>query len=98
MYRIKGYLKSLDAAVIAAIGQQQSIDGVRGGLAEIGVHHGKLFFILSLLRQDGEKLLAMDLFEDDEGNRGTSQSGRDMAFFRNIEALGVSVAQDEILK
>jgi hypothetical protein len=84
--------------VIAAIGQQQSADGVRGGLAEIGVHHGKLFFILSLLRRDGEKLLAMDLFEDDEGNRGTSQSGRDTAFFRNIEALGVPVAPDEILK
>jgi hypothetical protein len=98
MYHVQGYLKLLDAEVIAALGGQQVTQGISGGLAEIGVHHGKLFFILALLRQSNEKLLAMDLFEDDDGNAGTAHAGRDRAFFVNTTRLGVRIDQSEVMK
>jgi hypothetical protein len=98
MYKVRGYLKLLDAQIIAALGHAQIRDGVRGDLVEIGVHHGKLFIILALLRQQGERLLAADLFEDDELNRATVHAGRENAFFRNLKKLGVAVSTEEIYK
>ncbi len=96
-YTVSGYLKKTDAHLIRTLGQIQTADGVSGGLAEIGVHHGKLMFILALLRAPGEKILAMDLFEDDGMNAGV-HAGRDTAFFANIKRLGVTVDPEEILK
>jgi hypothetical protein len=98
MYKVRGYLKLLDAQIIAALGHAQIESRIRGDLAEIGVHHGKLFFILALLRQDGERLLAADLFEDDEGNRATVHAGRESAFFTNSERLGIGIPSAEVYK
>lgn len=98
MYKVRGYLKLLDAQIIAALGQAQTEDGIHGDLAEIGVHHGKLFFILALLRQSGERLFAADLFGDDEGNRATAHAGRESAFFINSERLGISVSSGEVYR
>src|SRR5450432_4230784 len=72
---INGYLKSLDACLIVALAGWQTSSKIAGGLAEIGVHHGKLFFLLALSRQVGEKSLAIDLFEDDEMNASTRFGG-----------------------
>ncbi len=98
LYRVDGFLKSLDARVIRAMADRQSAEGVPGGLAEIGVHHGKLFFILALSRRAGERALAMDLFTDDALNAGTASAGRDRAFFAHARRMGVELTHDEILK
>jgi hypothetical protein len=53
---------------------QQERDGISGGIAEIGVHHGKSFLFLALAARPAERLVAIDLFERQELN--TDQSGR----------------------
>jgi hypothetical protein len=98
IYSINGYLKSLDARLIAALAAWQSGNKIAGGLAEIGVHHGKLFFLLALSRQTGEKSLAIDLFEDDEINAATRYAGRSRALSTHAASLNVTLEPAEVLK
>ena len=94
---VSGYLIPIDALAISALGKFQTGKGIRGGLCEFGVHHGRLFFILAHLRRHGEKVLACDLFEDGAGNDNRIHRGRATAIFRNIKRLGIDIADDEIL-
>ena len=98
LYKVDGFLKRLDARVIHAMAGWQTRHQVSGGLAEIGVHHGKLFFILALSRQAGERALAMDLFTDDALNAGTVSAGRDRAFFAHAKRFGVRLDDIDILQ
>jgi Methyltransferase domain len=98
IYSINGYLKSLDARLIVALAGWQTSIKITGGLAEIGVHHGKLFFLLALSRQTGEKSLAIDLFEDDEMNASTRFGGRNRAFSTHAAALKVTLDSTEVRK
>jgi hypothetical protein len=98
IYSINGYLKSLDARLIAALAGWQTANKIAGGLAEIGVHHGKLFFVLALSRQAGEKSVAIDLFEDDEMNASTRFAGRGRAFSTHAASLNVALESAEVLK
>ncbi|GFH08169.1 uncharacterized protein HaLaN_03089, partial [Haematococcus lacustris] len=50
-------------AVMAALSVLQRQQGVEGGLAEIGVHHGTYLISMALLGKQGEHILALDLFE-----------------------------------
>lgn len=97
IHTVSGYLTSIDATAIAAIGEFQTAKGVRGGLCELGVHHGRLFFILANLRRAGEKSLAVDLFEDGEGNSDRVHRGRNTAMFRNVKRLGLEISDEEVL-
>lgn len=98
LYRVHGYLKALDARLIAGLAAFQTARGWSGSLAEIGVHHGKLFFILALSRRPGEQALAVDLFEDDAGVAGGVGEGRDRALFAHARRLGVTLSDAEVLK
>jgi hypothetical protein len=98
IYSINGYLKSLDARLIVALASWQARSKITGGLAEIGVHHGKLFFLLALSRQAGEKSLAIDLFEDDEMNASTRFGGRSRAFSTHAASLNVALESTEVQK
>lgn len=66
------------------VARQRSI-GVAGGVAEIGVHHGKLFILLYLLGHSSEKAVAIDLFEDQHLNIDSSGSGDLAKFSRNLD-------------
>lgn len=92
---VAGYFGHVEWAAIDAIGRWQVERGIGGNLAEIGVHHGKLFFILALLRQAGERALAIDLFKDDGLNTGI-HAGRDTAFFDNRARLGIALDEQEV--
>ena len=92
---VAGYFGHVEWAAIDAIGRWQVEAGIKGNLAEIGVHHGKLYFILALLRQAGERALAIDLFKDDGLNTGI-HAGRDKAFFDNRDKLGIDLDEEEI--
>jgi hypothetical protein len=98
IHSINGYLKSLDACLIVALAGWQTSSKIAGGLAEIGVHHGKLFFLLALSRQVGEKSLAIDLFEDDEMNASTRFGGRSRAFSAHAARLNVTLESTEVQK
>lgn len=98
MPTVAGYLTRLDADLIAELLTVQDRNDIRGHLCEIGVHHGRLFFLLALARRAGERALAIDLFEDDEMTANTSHAGRDLALFTNARRLGVPLSDEEIFK
>jgi len=57
---VSGWLDKRSAKIIAALGDYQSAEGIRGALGEIGVHHGKLFILLDLMRAADETSFAID--------------------------------------
>lgn len=98
MRSVVGYLATLDAHLIATLLTVQDRENVPGHLCEIGVHHGRLFFLLALARRSGERALAIDIFEDDAMTENTSHAGRDRALFKNADRLGIPLSDDEIVK
>ena len=81
---VDGWLTPLGVLFIDALEAEQRRLGVHGHVAEIGVHHGKLFIQLSLLRRDGENAVAVDLFEDQDLNIDHSGQGDRAAFLGNV--------------
>jgi hypothetical protein len=84
-FYVDGWLVSPAARTVAALVERQRSLGVPGGVAEIGVHHGKLFILLYLLSRDTERAVAIDLFEDQHLNVDRSGSGDLAKFRRNLE-------------
>ncbi len=64
---IIGWLELQALLVIRVVSSHQIDQGVRGGVAEIGVHHGKFFAALCLLNSDAGAeagvAIAIDVFE-----------------------------------
>lgn len=58
---------------------------IPGGVGEIGVHHGRLFLLLMLLRRAGERAIAMDVFDLQEFNTDFSGLGDLNAFLSNVD-------------
>ena len=74
-YRLPGGWLSRGAVdLCTALHECQRARGIRGAVCEIGVHHGKLFTLLYLMAESGDKALAIDLFEQQELN--VDHSGR----------------------
>jgi len=83
-FYVDGWLRTEAALVIAALSDRQHALSMRGGVAEIGVHHGKLFILLYLLSRTPEKAVAIDLFADQHLNVDLSGSGDLHKFRRNL--------------
>jgi hypothetical protein len=83
-FYVDGWLRTEAALVIAALSARQHALGIGGGVAEIGVHHGKLFILLYLLSRAPEKAIAIDLFGDQHLNVDLSGSGDLQKFRRNL--------------
>lgn len=98
MGTVQGYMTSLDARLIAALLKYQDENNIEGHLCEIGVHHGRLFLMLALARREGERVLAIDLFEDDAINTNTQHAGRNRALFVNARRLGIELLEEETFK
>ena len=82
---VDGWLEGLGIQLIDAVESRQRELGVTGPIAEIGVHHGKLFILLSLLRRPGEHAVALDLFEDQDRNVDRSGRGDRERFMANLQ-------------
>src|SRR5690349_15610200 len=65
---IPGWLDDFSARFIAEIGRIQAERGVKGSVAEIGVHMGRLFILLKLLVSPDERALALDIFAHQQLN------------------------------
>lgn len=81
---VQGWLDPLGLLVIDALEAAQRDADVAGNVAEIGIHHGKLFVLLSLLRREGETAVAIDLFEDQHLNVDSSGRADRGAFEANL--------------
>jgi hypothetical protein len=82
---VSGWLDSRSAEIIATLGLYQPSVDTNGSVGEIGVHHGKLFILLDLLRRPGEKSFAVDLFDDQVENVDQSGLGDIRRFSENLE-------------
>lgn len=59
-------------------------ENVNGGIAEIGVHHGKFFILLNWLTEKNEESYAIDLFDDQHLNIDQSGCGSLEIFKKNL--------------
>jgi len=84
-FYVDGWLRTEAALAIHALVERQRALGVDGGVAEIGVHHRKLFILLYLLSRSPEPAVAIDLFDDQHLNVDLSGSGDLRKFRRNLE-------------
>lgn len=71
---VKGWVEPQTLDILRSLSEAQDIEGVDGAVAEIGVHHGKLFIGLQLLNHLGLPAVAVDVFDDQDLN--VDQSGR----------------------
>lgn len=78
---VKGWLIPGAAEAIVALSAEQRASGLSGSVGEIGVHHGRLFIVLYLLTEGGEKAVAIDLFSHQDQNVDGSGAG-DLARFK----------------
>ncbi|WP_112321016.1 class I SAM-dependent methyltransferase [Oceanibium sediminis] len=93
MHRIPGYLDPGDALILRAVLTHQNASGYAGGAAEIGIYYGRSWFLIRQMLRDGEKALAMDLFDMDAA--GQSQMG---AFLDHGQTLGIPVLPEQVLQ
>jgi hypothetical protein len=82
---VAGYTHSEFLLVLDVLNAAQRAKHVCGAVAEIGVHHGKLFIGLSLLQPPGDKSVAIDVFGDQELNIDNSGRGDFEKFENNVK-------------
>jgi hypothetical protein len=82
---VEGWLHPEVLDILKVLDQAQRRQNVRGSVAEIGVHHGRLFIGLHLLRRNDESSLAIDLFEDQDLNIDKSGRGNFRKFEANLD-------------
>ena len=93
---VAGWLAPESAEVISHLALEQIQSGLRGGIGEIGIHHGKLFLLLYLSLQDDERAFALDVFEDQGSNVDKSGRGDREIFLRNLAKVGGKEARVSI--
>jgi predicted O-methyltransferase YrrM len=71
--------------LLVALAKAQQAWDIQGNVLEIGVHHGKLFILLSLFTREGEKAVAVDLFANQARNIDQSGSGDLEKFEKNVK-------------
>jgi len=81
---VQGWCSDVGREFAVRVDAVQRQGGVAGHVAEIGVHHGKLFILLMLLRRPGERGVAVDVFEQVQGNVDGSGKGDEAVFRRNL--------------
>ena len=85
---IKGFLNRQSAIIISSLSKIQNEIGVTGGIGEIGVHHGRLFMLLHLMLNKGERSFCVDVFEKQDLNIDSSGRGSYEKFNKNIQEYG----------
>jgi hypothetical protein len=81
--QVPGWLDPYSASFIVALARIQREAGIAGGVAEIGVHMGRLFILLKLLA-GSEKAVAIDIFGDQHLNLDHSGHGNRERFLANL--------------
>lgn len=84
MAEVEGWFEPESAEVMAALLLHQLELGLGGGVAEIGVHHGRSFLLLANGLAPGEPGVALDVFEQQEQNADHSGKGDRARFEQNL--------------
>ncbi len=97
MAKVEGWMTVQTAELVAMIGDIQAARGCRGAVAEIGVHHGRLFILMALLRRPKEGAAAVDVFDRQELNVDRSGHGDRACFEANLSRHGIDLQGVSIL-
>jgi Methyltransferase domain len=81
---IEGWFEPESAELMASLLLHQVEAGLDGGVAEIGVHHGRSFLLLANGLAPGETAVALDVFEHQEQNADHSGKGDRARFEQNV--------------
>lgn len=82
---MQGWLNPISAKIIDSLSEAQRAAGMTGAAGEIGVHHGKLLILLHEGTVEGERTVAIDVFEDQHLNTDGSGKGDKARFLRNLQ-------------
>jgi hypothetical protein len=85
---VKGWVEPQTLDVLHTLAEAPDRAGIDGAVAEIGVHHGKLFIALQLLGRAGLRAVAIDVFDDQELNVDKSGRGDRGRFEANVRRWG----------
>ena len=81
---VEGWFEPESAELMASLLVHQIDAGLGGGVAEIGVHHGRSFLLLANGLAPGESGVALDVFEQQEQNADHSGKGDRGRFEENL--------------
>lgn len=95
---VSGWMQRVDAEIIGSILSSQFNSGVSGGLAEVGVHHGKSFIALCMAMQNDERALCVDVFDDQMKNLDSSGKGDFERFTANLDRFHIDSSRVFIYK
>jgi hypothetical protein len=86
--QVRGWVDPESLDVLRVVRDVQDAAGVTGSVAEIGVHHGRLFIGLQLLAPAGTPAVAIDLFDNQIENADGSGKGDRARFESNVRRWG----------
>jgi hypothetical protein len=95
MKEVDGFLSPLDAGLFLALDLAQKGAGVAGGMAEIGVLHGRSAFLMAHLLRPGERAQAIDIFDMYWPNPPYNHPD---AFIGNALKLGIDLSRFDLIK
>lgn len=95
--RVEGWLHPFSAHFIAHLARIQRRLAIAGAVAEIGIHHGRLFILLHLAN-GCKRSLAIDIFEDQHLNVDKSGRGNLERFLSNLARCGGDIAGVSLFK
>lgn len=81
---VQGWFEPESAELMASLLVHQVDRGLGGGVAEIGVHHGRSFLLLANGLVPGEPAVALDVFEQQDQNADHSGKGDRGRFEQNL--------------
>lgn len=99
---VEGWVQPEVLTVLKVLDEVQRANHVGGAIAEIGVHYGRLFIALHLLKRQNESSVAIDVFGDQDLNIDNSGFGDFARFSANVDRWassdGLSVHQGDSTK
>ena len=96
--QVQGWCSEVAMELTVAVDRIQKEMDIGGNIAEIGVHHGKLFILLKLLARATEHAVAVDLFSEQELNIDLSGMGDEEVFLANVQRFVGAKADLAILR
>jgi hypothetical protein len=85
--RVEGWLGDQVHRVVKIIGPTFDRLGIRGNIAEIGIHHGLSFFLFTSLRRHDELCFAIDVFDEQHSNIDMSGKGSLTTFLSHLDLM-----------
>jgi len=89
---VQGWFFRVDAEIFHLLTACQNAHALDGGVAEIGLHHGKSFIALCLSLQLGQRAYGIDLFDSQHLNFDRSGKGDRSIVEQNLVRAGVDLS------